>query len=539
MKRVLFFSNCRIALMLIVGLSLAALAGPQPMWKVTFQKDIKWQRMAETGHLIVSTDEGLVGIEPENGSILWKMEDLDGLKEEAFDFIPFTTYAVINKGKGFLGTQNRMIVINILDGKEMWNSDALEIQSSMGQFILPEVNGLLVYGLDKKGKKRVFAADLETGQVIWQNDDFFKKRDPDMHQLTKTKQTLVGNQEPLFDGNETMITFMSKKSIQKWNARTGQLVWETEVKAKSSPALQYGYAPMQLNEAGDVLYTPVDRGVMAFGTKDGKPLWDKPEKLKGMVYQMQQTPQGLVVKGGPNMQGKDGDPFIQVLDYTSGQTIWKKEFKKLKEGTNFVVKDNRIYVYSDKKLFAIDISSGDYSEVADDLKFDGGEIPSSLSIRDGGFYLQSSNNLMLVGFDGVPVYHAYHKAPGSSLFSKIASTAAIMAVNTMSVANAYGQAHAEAMRYGHGEARYSLITRNPALSKRFKASQNAQNHVYILTNVETGDEKGPGLVKVNKDTGATDNQIVLGTKKPEYTVDEIEGRLFFQADDKEIDCYSL
>lgn len=520
-------------------LSLNVIAGSEPLWKITFEKGIDWQKLAPTGHLIVGTDEGLFGINPENGETIWKIEELKGLDEDKFEFVPYTAYALINKSKGFLGTQNKLVLIDVENGNELWDTGEMEIQTAMGQFVLPEVSGIMVYVLDKKGKKNVFCADLKTGNIIWENKDFFKKRDPNMHQLSKTKQTIVGNQEPLFDSDETMSTFMNKKAIRKWNAKTGQLIWETEVKAKGSPALQWGFAPMILNEAGDILYTPADKTVYAVRTSDGNLLWQKPPKLDGMVYQMQLTSSGLIVKGGPNMQGKDGKPFIQVLDVSTGEPIWKKEFKKLKEGTNFVVNGDKIVVYSDKKLYSINIADGEYTEIAKDLKFDGKEIPGSLQLRDDGYYMQSSNNLMLVGFDGNEIYHAYHKAPGSSLFAKIATTAVITAVNVGSAASAYSRASAQAAQYGRGEARYTLITSNPTMSKRFKASKNAENYTYILTNVEADGDKGPGLVKVNKDTGKTDNQIVLGTKEPEYEMDEIESRLFFKADKKEIECYQF
>ena len=127
-----------------------------------------------------------------------------------------------------------------------------------------------------------------------------------------------------------------------------------------------------------------------------------------MVYQMQLTSSGLIVKGGPNMLGKDGKDFIQVLDLSTGLPIWKKEFKKLKKGTNFVVQDDKIVVYSDKKMYSINIADGEYTEIAKDLKFEGGEIPGSMQLREDGYYMQSSNNLMLVGFDGKEKYHAYH-----------------------------------------------------------------------------------------------------------------------------------
>ncbi len=516
-------------------------AGPTPMWKVSFEKEVKWQLLTPTGHLVVSTDKALYGLNPDNGDILWKDEELKKLKQEFFELVPFTHYAVISKGKGFLGAQNKTILFDYISGKPRWSSENLDLANSMGQFILPEINGLFLYGLNKKGKKRTYAVELETGNIIWENADFFKKRDPNMHKLTKMKQTIVGNQEPLFDTDETMITFMNKKALRKWNARTGQLIWETEIKAKYSPAVKYGFASMLLSDDGSVLYTPVGKSVLAVRTSDGSLPWGKKgPKLKGMVHQMQLTSQGLVVKGGPNLQGKDGKPFITVLNLSSGEKIWKKEFKKLKESTNFVVKDDRVIVYSDKKIFAIKLADGDYRELAKDLKFKDKQSPHSLRIRDNGYYLQSANNMMLVGFDGNPVYHVYHKAPGSSMFSKIASTAVLAAVNAASAMDGYARANANAYRSGgRGSARYSLITRNSVLSKRFQKTKSARNYTYVLTNIKTGGEKGPGLVKVNKTDGSTENRIVLGTKKPEYEIDEIEGRLFFRQDKKEIICYTF
>ena len=46
-------------------------------------------------------------------------------------------------------------------------------------------------------------------------------------------------------------------------------------------------------------------------------------------------------------------------------------------------------------------------------------------------------------------------------------------------------------------------------------------------------------MKVDKNTGETEKRLVLGTKEPEYELDEIEGRLFFKSDKKEITCYNF
>ena len=109
-----------------------------------------------------------------------------------------------------------------------------------------------------------------------------------------------------------------------------------------------------------------------------------------------------------------------------------------------------------------------------------------------------------------------------------------MAVNAASAANAYSQAQAT----GNSQT-YYLIS-NPTLSKRFKASSNRAEFSYVLTNAtDSSGKKGPGLVKLNKATGALEMQVVLGDKTPEYELDSYEGRLLFMKSEKEIVGYKF
>jgi len=516
----------------------------EPNWSISFDKDVKWIKLTETGHLIVSTDEGLVGLNPEDGTIMWKDENLKGLEQEFFEIIPLTQYATINKGKGFMGTQNRMTVIDFVTGEEKWNSDALNIQSSLGQFIIPEKHALFIHGADKDRKQYPRLVNLEDGSLIWENKDFFKKRDPKMFKLSGMKLSLAGNQGPLVDTDESMITCMNGKAIRKWDLNTGQMIWETELKELhgAPPASYYGYASFLFDEENSIIYVPAVKSLYAVNTKDGSLVWGKkPAKLDGMPYQTLLLDEGILVKGGPNSAGKAGKPYMMLLDVATGEHKWKKKFDKLKQSSRFVVKENSAYVYADKKIYKIDIATGSYEELAKDVKFEGKEIPSSLRITDDGFLLTSSQNVMMVGFDGSQKFHTYHKAPGSGLFAKIASTAVMTAVNVGSAASAYSRAQTNAHRSGtgYGSASYSLMTSNPYMSKRFKATKNADNYSYMLGDIKVDGEKGPGIAKVNKQTGETEKKIILKDKKPVYEVDSIESKLFYVKDKKTINCYIL
>ncbi len=520
-------------LTVLVAVASIAAAATDPLWTISFEKDIKWQQLTATGHLVASTDEGLVGIDPATGEVAWKMEDLKGLEEDRFDLIPFTQYAVVQKGKGMFGALNRMIVIDYVSGEEKWNSDKLGIQSSMGQFLLPSQSALFIYGRNEKGKSWVRLADLETGELRWENKEFFKKRDPHLFSLSASKQTIVGNQRPLFDTDDTFITFMNKKALRKWDAKTGERIWELEIKAKAPPAVKWGYPAMMLVD--NVLYVPYEKKLQAVDVVTGTFLWEKEAKLKGIVYQMSLIDEGLLVKGGP--AGDDGDPFVILLDPATGKKVWKKEFKKLKKegSTNFVIHDDKVVMWSDKKLWRVNISDGKHEEWVKDLKFEGGERPSSLRKTDEGFRLMSSQNLMVVDYEGAKRFHSYHKAPGKSMFAKIASTALIAAVNVGSAMDGTSRA----MQSSDGRAQYSLISSNPILSKRFKATANSERYTYILTDIKADGEKGPGLVKVDKQTGKTESHIILGTKEPVYEVDAIDAKLYFVDDKKTIVAYAF
>lgn len=527
--------------LLILVTAIQSPASPESKWSVSFEKDVKWMRLMQTGHLVAGTDEGLVGIDPETGAIAWKMEELDGLKEDRFEVIPYTQLAVVQVGKGMFGAHNKMVVIDYVNGQEKWNSDKHDILSSMGQFILPELNALFILGRNAKGKEWVRVTDLETGDLLWEGKDFFKKRDPQIFQLSASKQTIVGNQEPLFDTDETMITFMNKKAIRKWNANTGELIWENEVKCKAAPAVQWGFCRMFLNEDASIVYAAADKTVHAVRTSDGTSVWEKAPKLEGMVYQMRMCPEGLLVKGGPDQKGENGKRFISLIDLETGKKVWKDDFKKLKASTNFLLDGERLLVFSDKKLYAVNLADGKYEEIAKDLKFKHDETPSRLWKRDDALYMSSAQNMMLLSMEGDVMYHTHYKAPGGSLLGKIATTAVIAAVNIGTTMNAMHSAQHEASQSvtGRGSAKYKLMTNNPYMALRYKASKGSHDYRYILTKVETDDDDGPGLVKVDKSNGKTVDKIILGTKEPIYEIDKITSALYFVDDKRMITAFDF
>jgi len=552
-----------LGILTILGFAVNGFGQTEPEWMTTFQDEVNWLRVAPSGHLIVSTDMSLMGIDRENGEVIWRRDDLKNLKNspEWFkswfgEFIPFTSYAVL---RIFSGADKKwktswmpyyMHLINVADGEDLWNTEALGLKDHYGHFFLPENGNIFLYAKDKDKKETAFMLELESGNVLWQKREFFKKRDPAMFAMVKPvvadggmskfiksklsyepvnknpQNTIYGNQPPYFDTKETMITFMNKKTIRKFNAKTGDLIWETKIKAKHPPALRYGYAPMFLNDRKDILYAACKKTVYAVRTQDGSLVWGKKPKLKGGVSQMTLTPQGLVVKGAPvNDDGavKAGDkPFFALIDLETGQVVWQDKYKHLKAGTNYVIKDDKIIVFANSKLIAINISDGELAEIAGGLVFEGEETPAFMTLRDDGYYLQSSNNVMLVSFTGEKVFHTYHEAPELSRLEKMALKIAYKGM--------------EALEQTEEEDKETF---NKMLGIRFKDNKNLETYAYMLANIETDTEMGVGLVRVNKINGETVDQVILGTRNPVYDVDQFEPRVFFKSNKNNLGSYQL
>ena len=71
--------------------------------------------------------------------------------------------------------------------------------------------------------------------------------------------------------------------------------------------------------------------------------------------------------------------------------------------------------------------------------------------------------------------------------------------------------------------------------RRFKATAATQDAQFILTKLE----EGVGLVKIDKDSGEVEKEIILKDKKPEYQVDDFGGILYYKANNSTIYAYDL
>jgi outer membrane protein assembly factor BamB len=477
-----------------------------------------------------------MAVDPATGAVAWKRDDIKKLKECNYDEIAGTAFGMFDAGEGVGGTQRRVEVIDLATGVKKWDSSNLPMASSQGVLVVPQKGMLIVAGAPKKGstKTTLIGVDAETGEMKWQKDGLFTKnvvlREVRGSGKLFKRYAIEGCQPPVFDTDDTAILFLTEEGPVKIDLNTGEKLWTADkLKGEDPSAVSEGYAPM-LHDNG-VVFVPYKKSVMAVDAKTGAPMWPKDHDFKSRVAQMALTPQGLVVRGQPQLNAKgklDGKPFIDVLDPKTGESVWKKPFKDMEGATTFDLAGDRLFIAADGELFSIGLADGVAKSVTK-IKFKGNEDPTRLEVHDGEYVLASSQNVMRLSPAGEVRYHTFYPAPGQSGWIKVLSTAAVMTMNAASAS----YAHSQAMANPGTTYRYTLYG-NPELSRRFKASTHAREYAAIQTQVEDGGRKGSGLVKVSKTDGKEVARCYLGDKTPEYEMDEIDGRVYFRKTNTQI-----
>ena len=609
-----FFKN----LMLIIFLTgiLSALA-QEPEHNYTFDGQVKWMLLTETGTLLASTGEALVGIKPNSNEVSFKIDRLKKVKEENLEFVPGTPYLII-KPKGMMLHTS---VVDLISGKMVFDSKEEKWQNGVSSrhFISPEMKFVVNGAKKEEGlgqyKAGVGLYDMLTGDLV----RVFER---------KAGNPMSG--KPDIMGDDIIIPGL--KNITCYSISSGAVKWESDVKnatqiianedskeiyafrTKGANTVAYkvdansgasmwpegnklsgGISRIEFTEKGLAIVTNIVSAKKGLAAKiagagqskiylldlnTGADLWEKSPKTKGFVNHFYIEPDGIlfgVGSGGINKVGFDGTPLwkkplktgpniqimarvnkgvlyisetdTDIIDMNSGESVFGKavKYKNSKAVTSAYDEERDRFLVSCKDgVYEIDGNNGEYGLLAKDVKFEGKEDPTDMSVRDGGILLTSDQNLTMLDFDGSEKWHVYHRAPGISAVGAVLMGAITAASVTMAAAHGY-QAGASRARLGayHSNTKYHSTQQDnwselgaasfEELSKRFNATKATENSSFILTKLDDG----VGLAKIDKDSGQKVSEVVLNDKKPVYEVDDIEGILYYKSKGNTISAYNL
>jgi hypothetical protein len=417
-------------------------------------------------------------------------------------------------------------------GDDLWECKIKGIN-----WMTSDISETEIYGFETtvNGKNTRIHKIGSNGAELWKDD---RKVQGNVSNFQILPQGLAVVSDKSSGGSNSVFAASDESEIAFLSASTGEDLWDKAPKTKGW--VQHFYVQ------DDGILFGIQQGGINKISFDGKTLFKKPLKTGGNIMVMAQSPQGLIY-----ITSEDAN----IVNLETGDQVWNKPLKYKNSAavaSTFDSANNRYLIAADGDIFAIDANSGDVSELAK-TKFEEKEVANFMQMRNGNIFLSSSQNVMMLDGQGSEKFHEYFKSPSQSGFIKVLSGALAVASTGLAMAhaakagmnktNSYGSSNdlsnyndygkenkrAADMFASIGDAAFDIM------SKRFKATAATENAQFILTKLEDG----VGLVKVNKDSGKVDKEILLKDKKPEYQVDEIAGVLYYKADDKTIYAYKL
>lgn len=426
-------------------------------------------------------------------------------------------------------TSKNILSIDMNGGTIAWTAKADKIT-----WMSADKTGKEIYGFEERpnGDTRIHKIS-SAGELLWKDERKIRGKVSRFEILSQGLAVVSDVDNTGKKGIAKLASGASESKIAFLSAADGTDLWDKAPKTK-------GYVQHFYIMDDGILFGIQSGGInkIAF---NGSTLFRKPLATGENIHTMASTPKGLIYIT---------DTDANIVDLSTGESIWPKpiKYKKATSVASGYDAGNRRYLISTgQEVIAIDENTGDVSTFAN-LKFEEKEAPSALQVRNGGVLLSSDQNIMMLGFDGSKKFHEYYKSPGQSSFVKIATGMLAVASTAMSSAAAYQggmygtyaysnqlNAYGEQMKaYQEGFAEIASASFKE-MSKRFKATAATENAQFILTKLDNG----VGLVKLNKDNGKNEKEIVLKDKKPEYEVDDIGGVLYYKSGSGEIAAFNL
>ncbi|WP_347374137.1 PQQ-binding-like beta-propeller repeat protein [Aequorivita sp. Q41] len=408
-------------------------------------------------------------------------------------------------------------------GETLWENDMKNINWMVADASEKEIYAF--EGVNQGKNTRIHKVGVN-GAELWKDDHKVKGQVVNF-EILPNGIAVVSNTSD--GGNDSVFASKNESNIAFLNASNGEDLWDKAPKTK-------GYVQHFYVMEDGILFGIYQGGINKISF-DGNTLFKKPLKTGENILTMAHTPQGLIY-----ITSEDAN----IVNLNTGEAVWKKPLKYKRAAavsSTMDKKNNRYLISTDDILFAVDANSGEVSTLAES-KFDGKEAPSHVEIRDGGILLTSDQNMLLMDWEGSKKWQEYYRAPGKSAMGAIIAGVAAVATAATAMAAANSSMQNKLAGYDEQSERDAELAGGMAAAsgasvaemlKRFKATAATKNNQFILTKLDDG----VGLVKLSKDTGEKEKEIVLKDKQPEYIVDEIGGILYYKAANNSIFAYDL
>lgn len=302
-------------------------------WNKQMSADILWQEVTALGNLIVSSREGLMGVNTETGDFSWSSRAFGNLGTEAYEELPNSPFFTVT-------TNNSLHLIDQFSGKEVFNSTNVGLKEIASYYLLYNSDAILVAGKDINDEPLMVSVKMSNGSLSWSMNEEFGS-------IIAVNE--LGNQKLL------IVTLFNN---YKLNADTGNIIWKETISKEANQIDKMGAFGALLKEAanniskdmdielrfykpegGDVFYlgsqqerqsgmtsstgaTQVNftNHYNAYNINDGSLVWNEELKVNGALGQVSFLDEGLLVLPDDGNRTK-----INLFDYQTQEGLWGKK----------------------------------------------------------------------------------------------------------------------------------------------------------------------------------------------------------------------
>ncbi|MGC1244289.1 MAG: PQQ-binding-like beta-propeller repeat protein [Chryseosolibacter sp.] len=335
----------------MVILAFIANAQPKtaPAWSAKFKTPINWQRVHSLGYLIVSSNDGLYGVNPDDGKIIWENKALAALNPEYYQEVAGTEFLTIAYQAEKPSGIPMQAIIHVATGKVLFDSKAEQI-GVLSRHVLPESGRLLVIGVRPKTlSASLFMYDIVSGRQLWGNDDMFKADEAGgkgflgklqvMGQQLSNLQSLTS--EPL-ELDDASIIITHPNYVIRLQTADGKVIWKNSIQPSVRAEIHFspykkgvvfvgtdvesdtgsGFTSSSSQGQPQKFYTNL---YYAFDLQNGTSIWKEPAKENDRLNQIIVHEKGIIIC--PRSSQK---PTINLINYETGKTMWGNKGKGIK-----------------------------------------------------------------------------------------------------------------------------------------------------------------------------------------------------------------
>lgn len=283
-----------ILLLFIICMSMGVHGQPvKPLWSKTIPEGIKWQKVTSLGNYVVGTSQGLAGMDPEKGEILWKNGKLGPLTPDMVTQLGSSALLKISNG-------TNITILDAFSGEIKFDARDAGISEIKDQKVLYKANGVLVSGRNAAGKDILVMSSMADGKVKWKIEDDFGRF------ITASEVT----QEELL-----IVTIFYNYKV---NPTNGKVIWKNDVSEANKELEKLGALGGLVKQAAANKSQTMDFNVK-FYQHPTKPIFYIASEQEGKPASTGGFTSTTTTGSGPSYH-----TTYSAFDITNGDRLWAK-----------------------------------------------------------------------------------------------------------------------------------------------------------------------------------------------------------------------